>query len=221
MPTQPVEDYVKAIYELHEREERVTTSALARRMDVTPASATSMIKKLAALGLAAHEPYQGVVLAPAGERMALELIRHHRLVESFLVRMLGVPWDEVHEEAEAWEHVLSERLEDRIDSALDFPTTDPHGAPIPGRDGSMEERETVPMEELERGQSGVVAEVSDHDPALLRYVGELGLVPGAEVDVVAVAPFDGPVTVRVGGGEHALGREVARHLLVTDVRDAA
>ena len=221
MPTQPIQDYLKSIYELQERDGRVTTTALARRMDVSPASATGMIKKLAVLGLARHEPYQGVVLAPAGERIALEMIRHHRLVERFLAEVLDVPWDEVHDEAERWEHVLSERLEERIDSALDYPTRDPHGAPIPARDGRVDRAATVPLSELEPGCRGAVSEVSDHDAALLRYVGELGLYPGAELEVVAVGPFEGPVTVRVGDAEHALGRDVARHLLVGDVREGS
>src|SRR5919106_1194613 len=199
MPTQPIQDYLKAIYELHAEEGRVTTTALARRMDVAAASATSMIKKLAALGLVRHEPYQGVVLEEPGERVALEMIRHHRLVESFLAEVLGVPWDAVHEEAERWEHVLSEEVEDRIDEVLGFPTIDPHGAPILGRDGAIERPLSIRMSELEPGRSATVVEVSDRDPDLLRYVGRLGLVPGASLRLVAAEPFGGGFSIEVGG----------------------
>lgn len=220
MQTQPIQDYLKAIYELHEEQARVTTTALARRMDVSAPSATSMIKRLADLGLVTHEPYQGVVLAQAGERVALEMIRHHRLVERFLAEVLGVPWDEVHDEAERWEHVLSEDVEDRIDEVLGFPTSDPHGSPIPGRDGSIVRPESVPLAELEPGQAAVVAEVSDRDGDVLRYLARVGLVLEAEVAVVASEPFDGPLTLEVGGRRQVLARELARDLLVTEVRAA-
>jgi DtxR family transcriptional regulator, Mn-dependent transcriptional regulator len=217
VPTQPIQDYVKAIYELHRQEGRVTTTALARRMDVSAPSATSMIKKLAELGLARHEPYQGVVLEDEGERLALEMIRHHRLVERFLAEVLGVPWDEVHDEAERWEHVLSETVEDRIDAVLGFPTSDPHGAPIPARDGSIEQLERVPLADLRPGQSAVVAEVDDRSSDVLRYLAGAGLVPGARVTVDAVEPFDGPLTLEVAGSRRVLSRALARDLLVHEV----
>jgi DtxR family transcriptional regulator, Mn-dependent transcriptional regulator len=217
MRTQAIEDYLKAIYELHEEAGAATTTALSKRLGVVPASATVMVKKLAGLKLVDHEPYRGVVLRPAGERIALEVIRHHRLVESFLAEVLGVPWDEVHAEAERWEHVLSEELEDRIDERLGFPTSDPHGAPIPGRDGAITRPASVPMAELEPGQRAMIVEVSDRDPDLLRYVAELGLVPGAALTLLAAEPFGGPLTVEVGGEEHAVGREVAADLLVAEV----
>jgi DtxR family transcriptional regulator, Mn-dependent transcriptional regulator len=215
MRTQAIEDYLKAIYELHEEAGAATTTALAKRLGVAPASATVMVKKLAGLKLVAHEPYRGVVLRKPGERIALEVIRHHRLVESFLTEVLGVPWDEVHVEAERWEHVLSEELEDRIDERLGFPTSDPHGAPIPGRDGAITRPASVPMAELEPGQSGTIVEVSDSNPDLLRYVAGLGLVPGAKLRLIAAEPFGGPLTVEVEGAEHAVGREVAAEVLVS------
>ena len=223
MRTQAIEDYLKAIYELHEESGAATTSALARRLGVAPASATTMVKKLAGLRLVAHEPYRGVVLRSAGEKIALEVIRHHRLVESFLAEVLGVPWDEVHAEAERWEHVLSEEVEDRIDERLGFPTSDPHGAPIPGRDGAIERPLSIRMSELEPGRSATVVEVSDRDPDLLRYVGRLGLVPGASLRLVAAEPFGGGFSIEVGGRAHVVGREVAEELLVREeeVRDAA
>ena len=217
MRTQAIEDYLKAIYELHEESGAATTSALAKRLGVAPASATVMVKKLAALKLVDHEPYRGVVLRAPGERIALEVIRHHRLVESFLAEVLGVPWDEVHAEAERWEHVLSEELEDRIDERLGFPTSDPHGAPIPARNGAIKRPKTMHIDDLEPGQSATVVEVSDRDPNLLRYVAGLGLIPGARLTLIGVEPFGGPLTVEVDGEEHGVGPEVAADLLVSPV----
>jgi len=217
MHTQAIEDYLKTIYEIQHEQSKVATTVLAERLGVAPASATGMIKKLAEMRLVAYEPYRGVVLTEGGQKIALEVIRHHRLVELYLTEALGVPWDQVDAEAEKWEHVLSEDLEDRIDALLGYPTTDPHGAPIPARDGTIVQPDCVPLADLKAGQSAVIAEVSDHDPALLRYLGELGLYPKTEVSILAVAPFDGPLTIRVGEAEHALGREVASYIFVTDV----
>ena len=212
--TQAVEDYLKTIYDLARVEDAVTTSALAERLGVTPASVTGMVKKLAEMKLVAHAPYRGVALTEAGRRIALEVIRHHRLVERYLHDALGVPWARVHAEAERIEHVLSEDLEARMDAALGHPTTDPHGAPIPSLDLELDEPDVTPLADLEAGQAGVVAEVSDHDAALLRYVGGLGLYPETPVEVVAVAPFEGPVTVRVEGAERTVGRKAARFILI-------
>jgi DtxR family Mn-dependent transcriptional regulator len=178
MHTQAVEDYLKIIYELQREQGKVATSMLAERLGVAPASATGMIKKLAGMHLVTHEPYQGVVLTAAGEKIALEIIRHHRLIERYLAEALGVPWDQVHDEAEKWEHVLSEALEDRIDAMLGYPTTDPHGAPIPTRNGTIAQLASMRMADLQPGQSAVIVEVSDHDSALLRYLGGLGMYPG-------------------------------------------
>jgi DtxR family Mn-dependent transcriptional regulator len=224
MHTQAVEDYVKAIYEVARTEETVTTSALAERLGLAPASVTGMVKKLAELKLVRHAPYRGVTLTATGRRIAVEVIRHHRLVETYLHEALGVPWDEVHAEAEKWEHVLSEALEARMDAALGHPTNDPHGAPIPTPSLELEEPDWPPLARLEAGQRAVVAEVSDHDPALLRYVGGLGLYPGTPFEVVAGPPYaDGPVTVRLLGGEHAgsehaVGDRAAAHIFVKDIR---
>jgi len=217
MQTQAVEDYLKAVYELQREQGTVATTALAARLGVTPASATGMIKKLAAMKLVTYEPYQGVRLTRAGRKIALEVIRHHRLIEVYLAEALGLPWDRVHEEAEKWEHVLSEELEDRIDELLGHPTADPHGAPIPSRDGKLPRGRRVPLSELKPGQSAVVAEVSDHDPELLRYLGELGLYPKTPVKVLAVEPFGGPLHLTVGGRKRTLGLEAARYVLVTEV----
>ena len=212
-----MEDYLKAIWKL-QRSGGATTSALAGELCVSAASATAMVKKLAARGFVDHAPYRGVTLTPTGERVALETVRHHRLLESFLVEVLDVPWDEVHDEAEKWEHVLSEELEERIDAALGFPTRDPHGAPIPASNGAFAGSPATTLAELEPGTDAVLAEVSDDDPAMLRYLRELGLIPGATITVTASAPFDGPLTIVVGEAERVVGRELARHVLVEEAR---
>ena len=223
MHTSAVEDYLKAVYEVGRTDPTVTTSALAERLDVSPASVTGMVKKLAEAKLVTHEPYRGVALTAAGRRIAIEVIRHHRLVETYLHEALGVPWDKVHAEAEKWEHVLSEDLEARMDAALGHPTTDPHGAPIPTVTLELDEPDYPPLVRLETGQRGVVAEVSDHDADLLRYVGGLGLYPGTAFEVTAAAPYaDGPVTVHLldgerAGAEHAVGHRAAAHLFVKDL----
>jgi DtxR family Mn-dependent transcriptional regulator len=217
MHTQAVEDYLKTIYEIQREQGKVATTVLAERLGVAPASVTGMVKKLAEMKLVVHEPYQGVVLSEAGEKIAVEVLRHHRLIELFLAEALDVPWDQVHEEAHKIEHVISDYLADRIDTVLGHPSTDPHGAPIPTRDGIIKRPPSLRMSDLEPGQAGVIAEVYDNDPVLLRYLGELGLYPTVEVSLVAVAPFDGPLTVRVGDTDHALGREAAYQILVTNV----
>ena len=204
-------DYLKAVYHLRRKEgtERVGTVVLARWLGVAPASVTSMIKKLAEGGLVTHSPYQGVALTPEGERATLELLRHHRLWETFLSERLGMPWHEVHAEADRLEHALSESLEDRLDAALGHPTVDPHGAPIPAKDGTISAPATTLLWAARPGTVVTVAEVEDEDAALLTHLAELGLVPGAAVAVLAKGPFGGPLHVRVGGREHALGEIVA------------
>jgi DtxR family Mn-dependent transcriptional regulator len=221
MQTQAVEDYLKAIYELQRQEGRVSTTSLSNRMEVTAASATGMIKKLAKLNLVTYEPYQGVELTNAGETIALEVIRHHRLIEQYLAKALGVPWDQVDAEADKWEHILSDELETRIDAFLGYPKRDPHGAPIPSLDGFIPPSSEIRLSELTPGQCGVISEVSDHDPEMLRYLGELGLFPQVELIVVDVAPFDGPLTIQVNNQERALGREVAQYILMRDVEFSA
>lgn len=217
MHTQAVEDYMKTIYELQGASGKVTTTMLAERMAVAPASVTGMLKKLSDMHLVAYTPYQGVKLTEAGRKIALEVVRHHRLVELYLAEALGVPWDRVHDEAEKWEHVLSEDLEDRMDALLGHPTTDPHGAPIPTRQGDIKDLKHVPLTSLKPGQSATISEVSDHDPELLRYLGSLGLYPQTPVQLVQAAPFDGPLTLRVGEDEHVLGKEVAGYIFVADI----
>jgi DtxR family transcriptional regulator, Mn-dependent transcriptional regulator len=217
MRTQAVEDYLKVIYDLSRAGGAVTTSAISTRLAVAPATVTGMVKKLAALNLVSHEHYRGVALTEAGRKIALEVIRHHRLVERYLFEAMGVPWDQVHAEAEKWEHVLSEELETRMDEILGNPTTDPHGSPIPNRDLEMDEIEHSPLAELMPGQRATIAEVGDEDAEMLRHFADLGLFPRARVEVIAVAPFGGSMTLRVGETECAIGREAAGHVYVTGV----
>ncbi|MFQ6057737.1 MAG: metal-dependent transcriptional regulator [Anaerolineae bacterium] len=209
-----IEDYLKLIYKLQTSQGKATTSAVAQGMGVSPASATSMIKKLAEMAYVHHTPYQGVELTPAGEKIALEVLRHHRLIELYLAEALGVPWDQVHEEAHRLEHAISEDLEDRIAEALGHPTTDPHGHPIPTKEGLMADRSRDRLSDLGPGQSGLVSCVEDGDASLLRYLGDLGLYPHTDVTVVARAPFDGPLTIRVGKVEHSIGQQVADQVFV-------
>jgi DtxR family Mn-dependent transcriptional regulator len=209
--SEAVEDYAKAIYALQRRGggHPVATNDLAERLHVTPASASGMIKKLAELGLVAHVPYKGVRLTAEGERVALEVLRHHRLLELYLAEQLGVPWDRVHEEADALEHVLSEDLEARIAAKLGDPTRDPHGDPIPDAHLQIDEEETRSLASLEVGQRGRFVRVSDSDPAMLRFLDQLGLRLGDELEVLDRQPFDGPLTVRFGDVQQVLGGRLA------------
>jgi DtxR family Mn-dependent transcriptional regulator len=213
--TQAMENYLKAIFEILERSDRATTSSIAERMEIASPSVTAMVKKLAELRLVTHEPYQGVRLTPVGQKTALEVVRHHRLLELYLAEALGVPWDQVHDEAEKLEHVISEDLEDRIDAALGNPDFDPHGAPIPARDGSVRKVETRALAEVPVGQTVTVVEVDDRDPELLRYLGELELYPGAQIEVLKVEPYSGPFVLRRDGSEFVLGRAAAAEIQVT------
>ena len=207
--TVAVQDYLKAIYVLEAAGERVTTSALARRMGVSAPSATAMTKRLDELGLVERLPYRGVALTDAGRLGALEVLRHHRLLERYLVDRLGLSLDAVHAEAELLEHALSEELEAKIDEELGFPTHDPHGDPIPDRNLHVVPADDRTLLDLEPGARTSIARVPDGDSDLLRYLGELGLVPGSNLELVAYAPFGGPVTVRTERGEHAISRELA------------
>jgi DtxR family Mn-dependent transcriptional regulator len=211
-----IEDYTKAIYALQARDGRpVSTNALAERLNVTPASASGMVKRMGELGLVTHRPYRGVLLTDAGRRVALEVIRHHRLLELYLVETLGVPWDRVHQEAEVLEHVLSEELEELIAAKLGDPTHDPHGDPIPSRELKIEEIRTESLESLEPGARGTFTRVSDADPDMLRYLAERGIAPGDTLEVLERQPFGGPLFVRFGSEVHPLGGDLARAMRVT------
>src|SRR3954462_15732314 len=206
-----VEDYAKAIYALEQREHgAVSTNALAERMGVTAASASSMVKRLDGLGLVTHVPYRGGKLTPAGSKVALEVLRHHRLLELYLTETLGVPWDRVHDEAEVLEHVLSEDLEELIARKLGNPTHDPHGDPIPTRELRIEEGHTTSMQSLETGASGRFVRISDSDPEMLRYLAERGIAPGDEFEIVEKQPFQGPVSARFGERVLVLGGGLSR-----------
>jgi DtxR family Mn-dependent transcriptional regulator len=221
--THSEQDYLKAIQHLLRKapDGLVGTVALAKWLGVSAASVTNMVKKLAAEGLVTHSPYKGVALTTRGERAALEMLRHHRLLETFLSVQLGMPWDEVHAEADRLEHALSEALEERLDAVLGHPTVDPHGASIPTKDGRLAASATTPLWAARPGACVTVAEVEDEDAALLAHLAELGLVPGARVAVLAKGPFGGPLSIRVGGREHALGAIVAGAVLVLPERGVA
>jgi DtxR family Mn-dependent transcriptional regulator len=209
-----IEDYAKAIYALELRGGSVSTNALAERLGVTAASASGMVKRLCEMGLVEHEPYHGVSLTESGRRVALEVIRHHRLLELYLVESLGVPWDRVHEEAEVLEHVLSEQLEERIAAKLGNPTHDPHGDPIPTRELTIEEGPTRSLQTLAAGDRGTFARVSDADPDMLRFLADRGIAPGDDFEVIEKQPFDGPLFVRFGDHVHVLGGALARAMRV-------
>jgi DtxR family transcriptional regulator, Mn-dependent transcriptional regulator len=209
--TAAVEDYAKAIYALeHQAGGPVSTNALAARLGVTAASASNMAKKLDQLGLVEHVPYKGVRLTPSGTRVALEVLRHHRLLELYLAETLDVPWDRVHDEAEVLEHVLSEELEELIARKLGNPTHDPHGDPIPTRDLTLDEGQTESMQALEPGACGTFVRISDSDPEMLRYLDERGIAPGDPFEIVDKQPFGGPVSARFGDQVQVLGGGLAR-----------
>ena len=212
---QAIEDYLKTIYALSKEECPVSTTRLAQARDVKPASATGMIRRLAKLNLVHYEKHRGVVLTDAGEKVALEVIRHHRLIELYLIRALGFTWDEVHEQADILEHVISEKLEDRIAAALGYPEFDPHGAPIPSKSGEIAERSLQPLTALKIGQSACVSRIiDDTDGSLLRYLAAQNLKIGVQVTVLNTAPFDGPLTLKIDAEEKIVGFRAASSILV-------
>src|SRR3954452_341047 len=213
--TSAVEDYAKAIYALETRcAGAVSTNAIADRLGVSAASASSMVKKLDGLGLVSHRPYRGVQLTPEGLKVALEVIRHHRLLERYLAEELGVPRDRVHDEAEVLEHVLSEELEELIAAKLGNPTTDPHGDPIPSADLVLEERDTLAMHDVAPGCGGTFARISDSDPEMLPYLAARGIKPGDRFEVVEKQPFEGPLFARFADDVHVLGGALAKAMRV-------
>lgn len=209
-----IEDYVRVIYGLAERGDEVTNTTLATRLEVSPSSASGMVTKLSQQGLVAHVPYKGIGLTPEGMSLARSVLRRHRLIESYLVSELGYTWDEVHAEADALEHAVSDLLIERIAAKLGNPIRDPHGDPIPSPDGSVEELPTRILDELEPGSVGEIVRVWDTDPDLLRYLAERQIGLGERVEVVERQPFGGPLVVKVGASTHALGKEIAQALSV-------
>lgn len=215
--TQAIQDYAKAIFSLQQRGGGpVSTNALAERLGVTPGSVSAMVKRLHERGLVEHVPYKGVELTHEGRRVALEVLRHHRLLETFLARELGMPWERVHEEAEVLEHVLSEELEALIAAKLGHPEVDPHGDPIPSAELVLHEPETDCLDAQEPGARGVFVRVSDADPGMLGYLGERGIAPGDRFEVVERQPFGGPLFVRFGVDDdvHALGGALTQAMRV-------
>jgi DtxR family transcriptional regulator, Mn-dependent transcriptional regulator len=209
------ENYAKAIYELQARDpEGVGTTAVAERLGVTPASASGMLRRLAKEGVVEYAPYRGARLTPEGERIALEVIRHHRLIELFLAEVLGMPWDRVHEEAEVLEHHISEELEELIAAKLGEPALDPHGDPIPDRDLAITADDSVALTEIEPGEDGIFTRVSDSDASMLRYLAERSIQPGAKLTIKSREPFGGPVIVEIAGRRHPLGPELAESMRV-------
>jgi len=207
--THAMEDYLKAIYNLQTQQDKVTTQAIAEWLNIQSPSVTNMVKRLADLNLLEHTPYRGVILTASGERAALEVVRHHRLLELYLADALGYSWDEVHAEAERLEHSISEEFEARIDRALGYPTIDPHGDPIPSAEGDIQPLTHLLLSDIESGESATVERVGDRDPDKLRYLGSLGLYPHADVKVLERFPFGGPLRVSVSDEEHIIGRELA------------
>jgi DtxR family Mn-dependent transcriptional regulator len=214
--TQSIEDYLKAIYEITLFDRRATTNQIAERMRVTPASVTGMLKRLAGNDppLLEYHKHHGVELTPAGEQVALEIIRHHRLLELFLHDRLGYPWDKVHAEADRLEHVISEDLEERIAQELGNPRHDPHGDPIPSRDLYLASEALLPLDELRPGQRAIIQRVRNDDPALLRYLQSIQLTPQAQVTILDYSSFDGNLRLQVGSQVVVLGPAVTQHIYV-------
>ena len=215
MITQAVQDYLKIIFKLANNGKAVSTNAIAEKLQISQASVTGMIKKLSDLKLTTHRPYYGVELTQTGRKIALEIIRHHRLLELYLAEALGYSWDRVHDEAEKLEHVISEEFEDKMAKILGNPTADPHGAPIPSKDGLIEERTLECLSVIDAGQKVQVKEVSDKDPEMLRYLGDIGIFPDVMIDVMEKAPFGGPLLIKVAGKEYNLGERLTDNILVS------
>ncbi|MCB0203781.1 MAG: metal-dependent transcriptional regulator [Anaerolineae bacterium] len=214
--TRAHQDYLKTIYLLQSRGETANNSAIAQTLSVSPASATNMVKRLAEAGLIAYAPYQGVDLTPEGLRIALKVVRRHRLVELLLHEILEMPWDLVHSEAERIEHAVSDEVEDAIARKLGNPSVDPHGDPIPSKDGTLAVRAAErPLSELLTGETASVARVLSQDGDRLRYLGSMGLYPGTQVTVLEQSPFDGPLVIEVNGQQRILAYAMARSVGVS------
>ncbi|MEX0994801.1 MAG: metal-dependent transcriptional regulator [Balneolaceae bacterium] len=214
--SQAVEDYLKTIYrlEIENKGKGVSTTKIANSMKVSSASVTNMIKRLAKLGLVSYESYYGSVLTESGRKIALEIIRHHRLLELYLKEVMGYSWDQVHDEAENLEHHISEKFEDKIAELLDHPTHDPHGDPIPSKEGLLPEIATRPLTDVQEGEDFLLGRVKNQDPELLRYLDDIGLIPGVKIKVLEKGPFKGPITINLEGENKVVGHDVATHLYV-------
>ncbi|HVS60212.1 MAG TPA: metal-dependent transcriptional regulator [Gemmatimonadaceae bacterium] len=219
--TAPAEDYLKAIYAIGKGSGPAATNEIAQRLAIAPASVSGMVRRLADQGLLAYERYHGVKLTESGRRAALRTLRRHRVIEAYLSQALGYPWDRVHDEAERLEHAASDELVDRMAATIGEPEVDPHGAPIPTRDGSVDETEYTSLAQLDVGVSGVVVRVSGENPAMLRYLAELSILPGKKITVRSRAPYDGPITLSVGRQELSIGPALAANVLIAPLADRA
>ncbi len=211
--TRSVEDYLKAIYRLSLKGQPVSISDIANHLELSAPSVSGMVKRLSEQGLLAHVPYKGVELTPEGRRLALRILRRHRLIEAYLVAFLGYGWENVHEEAERLEHAVSDQLIERIAAAVGNPRFDPHGDPIPDADGSVLELVCTPLSEIPVGETAEIRQVDTRQSDRLRYIASFGLTPGIRVTVVDRQPFQGPITVQSGGQRHVIGYEIGRELL--------
>jgi DtxR family Mn-dependent transcriptional regulator len=209
-----IQDYVKAIYKLSTENNKVTPTQVADYLGVSQAAVTKMVHRLKDLNLARYARSDGLSLLASGQKMALEMIRHHRLIELYLTEALGYTWDQVHDEAEKLEHVISEQFEAQIEKALGYPTRDPHGAPIPSRDGQLEIAEATELGELQPGDQGVIDRVNDDDPDMLAFLGSLGMYPGTRIEMVGQDPYGGSFKIKVSGRHHAIGTEIASHVFI-------
>lgn len=215
--SQAVEDYLKTIYVLESEGKGASTSSIAESLDVSSASATNMIKRLAKMGLVDYQSYKGATLTDSGQKIALEIIRHHRLLELYLLEVLGYSWDEVHDEAEKLEHHISEQFEDKIAELLDDPTHDPHGDPIPTKEGVMPELNAEPLGDADTDITYIVSRVKDQDPEVLRYLEKIGVLPGVKIQIKDKAPFNGPLTILLEETEQAIGYEIANKIFVAEM----
>lgn len=215
--SQSIEDYLKAVYVLQSEGELATTTNIATALEVSSASVTNMLKRLAKMNLLEHESYKGAKLTPTGNKIALEVLRHHRLLELYLKEEMGYSWDEVHDEAEKLEHHISEQFEDRIAELLNHPTHDPHGDPIPSKDGVMPEMAQLSIAKAKLNTPYLVGRVKDQDPELLRYLEKVGLIPGVKIEILEIAPFDGPVRIRLEEkSEQVIGNVIAREVYLLE-----
>ena len=219
--TAPVEDYLKAIYSIGRGTGAAATNEIAQRLALAPASVSGMVRRLAEQGLLAYERYHGVKLTESGRRAALRTLRRHRVIEAYLAKALGYPWDRVHDEAERLEHAASDELVDRMAATIGEPEVDPHGAPIPTRDGAVDETEYTSLADLPVGASGVVVRVADEDPEMLRYLGELSIVPGKRITLKSRAPYEGPITLGMGRQQLSIGPGLASQVLIAPTADRA
>lgn len=215
--SQAVEDYLKTIYTLQTEESGAPTTKIADSLEVSSASATNMVKRLAKMGLVNYQSYKGARLTDSGNKIALEIIRHHRLLELYLLEVMGYSWDEVHDEAEKLEHHISEQFEDKIAQLLDNPTHDPHGDPIPTKDGLIPKMDATPLVDADTEKEYIVSRVKDQNPELLRYLEKIGLLVGSKIQIKKKAPLKGPITTLIEKKEQVIGHDVAQNIFVAEM----